>query len=134
MKRLIMLAVVVGMAGAVFGALALGWSEASAAKEKPVFVGNWEAIDVFDGSYMQMSINPGLTFKYVDDWASLCPEGGPATFMGKGELVDPVTFEGVGVVRCSVGHVSLGEGPMSLEAVGPDELTDQWGNIWTRLP
>ena len=132
MKRLIIMALVVGMAAAVFGALALDWSEASAAKEKPVFVGTWEAIDV-DGSYMQMSINPGLTFKYVDDWASACPEGGPATFMGKGELVDPRTFEGEGVVRCSVSHERW-EGPVSLVAVGPDQLTDGWGNIWVRVP
>jgi len=134
MKRFIIIAVVVGLAAAVFGALALDWSEASAAKEKPVFVGNWEAIDVFDGSHMQMSINAGLHFKYVDDWASACPEGGPATLMGKGELLDPVTFEGYGVVRCIVGHVTLGEGSFSLESVGPDLLTDSWGNTWRRVP
>ena len=133
MKRLIIMAVVVGMAVAVFGALALDWGEASAAKEKPVFVGDWEAIDVWDGSYMQMSINPALHFKLVDDWASACPEGGPATFMGKGELVDPGSLEGEGKVRCSVGHETW-ELLYSFESLGPDQLLDSGGSTWTRVP
>jgi hypothetical protein len=133
MKRLIIIAMVASVVGVVFGALTLNGNDASAAKEKPLFVGKWEAIDVLDGSYMQMSISPGLKIKLVDDWASTCPAGGAATYAAKGDLLDPFYLEAYGQVRCKVGHERWGQA-IWFEALDPDLLTDEWGNIWTRMP
>lgn len=133
MKRLIMIGLAVIVTAALLGVFAVNGNDASAAKEKPIFVGQWEAIDVFDGSYMTMKITPGLTVKLVDDWASACPEGGSATWKGKGELLDPFLLEVDGQVRCKIGHETW-EWPTYFESITPDALTDESGNLWTRMP
>lgn len=134
MKRLIIVVLAVGVISALFGALALNGDDASAAKEKSPVVGNWEAIDVFDGSYMQMSINPGLRVMLFDDWASACPDPAESAIMkGKGEMVDPLILEGEGEVRCKASHVRW-DVPFRFDSIAPDLLTDEWGNLWTRVP
>jgi hypothetical protein len=112
-------------------------SEATAApKEASPFVGEWETIDVFDGSYMRMKItghHQPQHVKLVDDWASLCPEGGPATMIGKVVYSDPVRLEADGRVRCHVGNDKLPGGVVGFWYIGPDMLADSWGNLWFRI-
>ncbi|MDP2674147.1 MAG: hypothetical protein Q8Q00_04475 [Dehalococcoidia bacterium] len=134
LKALMWGVVVVGVVGAVFGALALNGNDASAAKENSPFVGHWETIDVFDGSYMQMSISPGLSVKLVDDWGCAGQSGGGqlVTAKGKGVLLSPIDLEVDLSVWCTVAHVRFPGAPTIFTSIGPDILLDPQGNIWTR--
>lgn len=132
MKRLIIVALAVSFVGALGLVLA---SDASAApKARSPFVGDWVAVDV-DGSNMQMKItghHQPHHVKLVDDWASICPSGGPATAIGKGTLVAPLTLEVDFRVWCQIGKVKL-EGSYWFD-YDPlyDVLVDAFGVIWTR--
>jgi hypothetical protein len=133
MKRFVMLALTICVASTLGLAVASGTS--AAPKEASPFVGQWEAIDVFDDSYMQMKItghHQPNHVKLVDDWASACPEEGPATLIGKVTYSDAVLMEMDSRVRCHMGNDQW-DGSGWLELIDPDLLTDEWGNLWTRM-
>jgi hypothetical protein len=130
MKRLIIASLLV-FAVAALAAVA-GPDASRADKEKSPFAGNWEATDV-DGSSMQMKISNGLSVRLLDDEASLCPEGGPATAKGKGVLLDDGTLEVPWRVRCAEDNTRL-EGVTWLEYVpaGDFLVEEPAGIVWER--
>ena len=132
MKRLVILAVTICVASTLGLAIASGTS--AAPNEASPFVGEWETIDILDGSYMQMRITGHQQPSHVrlaDDWETLCPKGGPATAMGK------VTYSDLYIMlvdlrlRCQVGNYKITE-PFGFNYF-PDVLVDWRGNIWTRM-
>lgn len=131
MKQLVILAVTICVASTLGLAIASGTS--AAPKEASPFVGEWETIDILDGSYMQMRITGRPSHvKLADDWETLCPEGGPATEMGK------VTSSSLYLMlvdlrlRCQVGNYRITE-PFGFQYFADDTLIDWRGNIWTRM-
>jgi hypothetical protein len=106
--------------------------------EKSPFLGDWEATDVIDGSFMEMKISGDHDpdqFLLFDDWATACPEGGPATAIGEATLADLNRLDVDYGVRCQVNNHDAGVGGVSFEyQPGSDTLTDSWGNIWYRVP
>lgn len=138
MKRLIIVVLAVGVIAAVLGAVALDGNDASAApKEASPFVGEWGAIDTFDGSYMQVKItghDQPMHMKFVDDWAVQCPEGGPLTIIGKVAYSNPFIMEVETRARCHIGNYDLGVGPIGFDYIwGDDILLDHHGVVWTRV-
>lgn len=130
MKRLLIVALAVSVAGTL--GLLLG-SESSSAQVESPFVGDWEAVDVVDGSFMRMTISDDLHVRLVDDWASLaCPSGGAATATGEGTLLSEETLEVDWTVRCHVDN-STTRGHFSFDYVpAEDTLLDNLGDVWSR--
>lgn len=110
----------------------------SAATERSPFLGEWEAIDVIDGSHMRMKITGGAEphhVKLFDDWASVCPEGGPATAMAKPWLGGPWAVADFGTdlkVRCHTGHYRAERKLLFWYYPMSDTLMDDFGNTWFR--
>lgn len=134
MKRFVILALMICMASTLGLAVASGAS--AAPKQASPFVGKWETTDIYDGSYMQMKISGHHQLnhvEFVDDWASLCPDGGPATVIGKVTYSDSSTMEMDYRVRCQIGNYKM-EGSVGFTyQLADDVLIDSWGNTWTRM-
>jgi hypothetical protein len=133
MKRLIIASLLLCTVAAL--AAVAGPDASRADKEKSPFAGNWGATD-FDDSLMQMKISNGLSVRLLDDLASLCPEGGPATAMGKGMLLDDVTLEVPWrIIRCAADNTRL-EGVSVFEYVPEEDILLSWHEdfeiVWER--
>jgi hypothetical protein len=133
-KRFVILAVTMCVVSTLGLAIASGTR--ASAKESSPFVGEWKAIDILAGSsYMQMRITghqQPSRVKLASDWEALCPEGGPATVMGKVTYSDLYIMLVDLQLRCQVGSYRTTES-FGFQYFDDDTLRDWQGRIWTRM-
>jgi hypothetical protein len=131
-KRFVILAVTMCVVSTLGLAIASG--TAASAREPSPFVGKWKVVNILaDTSSTQMRITGQPSHvKLASNSEALCPEGGPATVMGK------VTYSSLYLMlvdlqlRCQVGGYRITES-FGFQYFDDDTLIDWQGRVWTRM-
>ena len=119
----------------------LVFSTVAVAAEKSHFVGAWEGIDAYDGSYQIMQIRGGGNGQYVvilqDSVCSGCGESQPSCKgLGKGiisggVLTADLTVHAMGCPNCPC-HGATAAIVFTYDSC-TDTITDNVGTTWTRV-
>ena len=139
MKRVVLLALVVGLALALSVATV---SDVSASRPIPPFIGAWENLDIVDGSHQGLTIAPrhgAYRVVYRDDAATACGYDAkgrlyPLLGIGSGTAAGDVLTADI-VFWCMTHRPTvLAELTMTFTYHAfTDTLTDNWSQEWNRM-